>query len=137
MQAKRIAECSPWSILQYLGAFCNTLEHSAILLTFIKLPFVIKSLYCLFLSGHLTQVLLYYKDWTGPCGVGNHLAEEDRAGCFTLCPCSASSSCCHGVWSVIAAFPGHYTHLLYFVFLQSCGCLYSVPLPLGAMEFGL
>ena len=35
-------------------------EHSAILLTFIKLPFVIlRSLFCLFLSGHFTPVLLY------------------------------------------------------------------------------
>ena len=34
-------------------------EHSAILSTFIKLPFVIKTLFCLFLSGHFTQVLLY------------------------------------------------------------------------------
>ena len=35
MKVKSIAECSKGSILQYL-------EHSAILLTFIKLPFVIK-----------------------------------------------------------------------------------------------
>ena len=35
-------------------------EHSAILLTFIKLPVVIKkSLFCLFLSVRFTQVLLY------------------------------------------------------------------------------
>ena len=34
-------------------------EHSAIFLTFIKLPFVIKTLFCLFLSGRFTQVLLY------------------------------------------------------------------------------
>ena len=34
-------------------------EHSAILWTFIKLPFVIKILFCLFLRGHFTQVLLY------------------------------------------------------------------------------
>ena len=38
------------------------LEHSAILSTFIKLPFVIKifesTFCCLFLSGHLRQVLL-------------------------------------------------------------------------------
>ena len=34
-------------------------EHSAILSTFIKLPFVIKTLmFCLFLSGYFTQVLL-------------------------------------------------------------------------------
>ena len=36
-------------------------EHSAILSTFIKLPFVIRSLFCLFLRGHFTQVLLYNK----------------------------------------------------------------------------
>ena len=35
-------------------------EHSATLLTLIKLPFVIKILFCLFLSGSFTQVLLYY-----------------------------------------------------------------------------
>ena len=34
-------------------------EHSAILSTFIKLPFIIKILLCLFLSGRLRQVLLY------------------------------------------------------------------------------
>ena len=33
-------------------------EHSAILWTFIKLPFVIRSLFCLFLGGHFTQLLL-------------------------------------------------------------------------------
>ena len=37
------------------------LEHSAILSTFIKLPFVISTLFCLFLSGRLRQVLLYNK----------------------------------------------------------------------------
>ena len=41
--------------------YCRMLqvEHSAIRLTFNKLPFVIKILFCLFLSGHFTQVLLY------------------------------------------------------------------------------
>ena len=34
------------------------LQHSAILLTFIKLPIVIRSLFCLFLSGSFTQALL-------------------------------------------------------------------------------
>ena len=34
-------------------------EHSAILLTFIKLPLSLKPLFCLFLSGRLRQVLLY------------------------------------------------------------------------------
>ena len=36
-------------------------EHSAILSTLIKLPFVIKTFFCLFLSGRFTQVLLYMK----------------------------------------------------------------------------
>ena len=43
-------------------------EHSAILLTFIKLPF--RSLVCLFLSGHLRQVLLYFNIdfvWNSVC----------------------------------------------------------------------
>ena len=42
MKVKSIAECS-W-------------EHSAILLTFIKLPFVMLRFFCLFLCGHFTQV---------------------------------------------------------------------------------
>ena len=42
MQVKNIAEC-----------------YSAIISTFIKLPFVIKTFVCLFLSGRLRQVLLY------------------------------------------------------------------------------
>ena len=41
--------------------YCRMLqgEHSAILSTFIKLPFVIKIFFSLFLSCHLRQVLLY------------------------------------------------------------------------------
>ena len=40
------------------------LEHSAILLTFIKLPFVIKIIvFWLLLTGHFTQVLLYTDVW--------------------------------------------------------------------------
>ena len=35
-------------------------EHSAILSTFIKLPFAIKTLFCLCLSGRLRQVLLLW-----------------------------------------------------------------------------
>ena len=46
MQVKSIAECSKG-------------EHSAILLTFIKLPFVIEILVLSILSGRFTQVLLY------------------------------------------------------------------------------
>ena len=36
------------------------MEHSAILLTFIKLPFVINTSVLSFLSGRFTQVLLYF-----------------------------------------------------------------------------
>ena len=41
--------------------YCRMLqgEHSAILSTFIRLPFVIKIFVCLILSDHFTQVLLY------------------------------------------------------------------------------
>ena len=41
--------------------YCRMLhwEHSAILLTFIKLPFVIKIFVLSILSGRFTQVLLY------------------------------------------------------------------------------
>ena len=40
--------------------YCRILQagHSAILSTFIKLPFVINTFVCLFLSGRLRQVLL-------------------------------------------------------------------------------
>ena len=53
MQGKSFAECSK--------------EHSAILLTFIILPFVIKILIGLYLSGRFTQVLLYKLNGK-PCG---------------------------------------------------------------------
>ena len=41
--------------------YCRMLqgEHSAIHLTFIKLHLLLRSLFCLFLSGRFTQVLLY------------------------------------------------------------------------------
>ena len=41
--------------------YCKKLqgEHSDILSTFIKLPYVIKIFVCLFVSGRFTQVLLY------------------------------------------------------------------------------
>ena len=41
--------------------YCRMLqwERSAILSTFIKLPFVKRIFFCLFLSGRLIQVLLY------------------------------------------------------------------------------
>ena len=38
-------------------------EHSAILSTFIELPFVIKILFCLCLRGRLRQVLLYLENF--------------------------------------------------------------------------
>ena len=46
--------------------YCRMLqgEHSAILLTFIKLPFVIKIFVFVFLSGRFTQVLLYIDSYT-------------------------------------------------------------------------
>ena len=43
--------------------------HSAILSTFIKLQFVIRSLFCLFLSGRFIQVLLHE--------VGSGLSHDD------------------------------------------------------------
>ena len=57
MQVKSIAECSKGSLLQY---FWPSLEHSAILLTFIKPPFVIKIFVLSILSSRFTQVLLYF-----------------------------------------------------------------------------
>ena len=47
MQVKSIAECSKGSILQY---FRPSLSYQLLL----------RSLFCLFLSGRFTQVLLYY-----------------------------------------------------------------------------
>ena len=46
MQVKSIAECSPWSILQY---FRPSLSYH----------FPLRHLFCLFLSGRLRQVFLY------------------------------------------------------------------------------
>ena len=46
MQVKSIAECSPWSILQY---FRPSLSYN----------FPLRPLFCLFLSGRLRQGLLY------------------------------------------------------------------------------
>ena len=46
MQVKSIAECSKWSILQF---FLPSLSYQLLL----------RSSFCLFLSGRLTQVLLY------------------------------------------------------------------------------
>ena len=48
MQVKSIAEYSPWSILQYFWPSLN--YHLSL-----------RPLFCLFLSGHLRQVLLYNK----------------------------------------------------------------------------
>ena len=47
--------------------YCKMLqgEHSAILLTFIQLPFVIKTFVMSILSGRFTQVLLYFSTILG------------------------------------------------------------------------
>ena len=44
----------------------KSIADSAILSTFIKLPFVIKIVVCLFLSGRFTQVLLYIQNIRTP-----------------------------------------------------------------------
>ena len=63
--------------------YCRMVQggHSAILLTFIKLPLAIKILFCLFLTGHFTQVLLYSlvnlqldtEPFTSPCLVYSYV----------------------------------------------------------------
>ena len=58
MQVKSIAECSKGSILQYFRP--SSSYH-----------FSLRSLFCLFLSGHFTQVLLYILSlFTGHQGTG-------------------------------------------------------------------
>ena len=57
MQAESIAECSKGSILQYFQPSLSS--HLSL-----------RSLFCLFLSGHFTQVLLYVADIQK-----NHLSE--------------------------------------------------------------
>ena len=49
MQVKTIAECSKWSSLQYIRLS-------------LRYQLLLRSLFCLFLSGRFTQVLLYIKD---------------------------------------------------------------------------
>ena len=59
-------------------------EHSAILLTFILLP--LRSLFCLYLSGRFTRILLYVlmatesyiKIPTIPCTEGTSIQEEEK-----------------------------------------------------------
>ena len=55
-------------------------EHSAILLTFIKLPFVIRSLFCLFLSGRFTQVLFILLAKSSAKVLNKHI-NSFRVGC--------------------------------------------------------
>ena len=45
---------------KYCRMLQGELEHSAILLTFIKLPFAIKIFVLSILSGHLRQILQYF-----------------------------------------------------------------------------
>ena len=59
--SKRMKFCFQDQLLVNAGhKYCRMLqgEHSAILTTFIKLP--LRHLFCLFLSGPFTQVILYY-----------------------------------------------------------------------------
>ena len=49
MQVKRIAECSKWSILQYFRPSLSIFSYQLLL----------RSFFCLLLSGRFTQVLLY------------------------------------------------------------------------------
>ena len=63
-------------------------EHSAILSTFIKLQFVIRSLFCLFLSGRFTQVLLYIVQ---PGRVAQSVTCLATDACLTADPGVASS----------------------------------------------
>ena len=51
MKIESIAQCSPWSILQY---FWPALSNN----------WFLKPIFCLFLSGHFTQVLLYIRPLT-------------------------------------------------------------------------
>ena len=51
MMVKSIVECSPWSILQYLWPA-------------LSVNWSWKPIFCLFESGHFTQVLLYCIDYT-------------------------------------------------------------------------
>ena len=54
-------------------------EHSAILSTFIKLPVVIKTMFCLFLSGRFTQLLMYFENSVYP----DQLAYKERISFLT------------------------------------------------------
>ena len=63
MQVKSIAECSKESILQYFW------PSSSYHLSF-------KSLFCLFLSGHFTQVLLYLLLVIRPCEISGFFVQS-------------------------------------------------------------
>ena len=75
MQVKRIAECSKGSILQY---FRPSLSYHLSL----------RSLFCLFLSGRLRQVLLYRQISCGIC--------SSEIANFSRCATSCSK---YGQWS--------------------------------------
>ena len=62
MKVKGITECSPLS-LNAGQTYCRMLqgEHSAILSTVIKLPFVIKTFFCLFMSDRITFVFRVFR----------------------------------------------------------------------------
>ena len=61
--------------------YCRMLqrEHSALLLTFIRLPFVINIFVLSFLSGRFTQVLLYIQMHSRKFSVEANTMNPDRA----------------------------------------------------------
>ena len=67
MQVRSIAECSKWSILQY---FQPSLSYQLLL----------RSLFCLFLSGRFTQVLLYNGNHNIIHSLPGHVAQS--VGCL-------------------------------------------------------
>ena len=103
-------------------------EHSAILLTFIKLPFVFETLFCLLLSGHLRQVSLYSQNyypsvlWTSWCKLSMPLHENYSDPNFhqtSLVVNSSPSSAYHQdvdlYWLLIELLPFMWwKHMLFF-----------------------
>ena len=72
MKVKSIAECSIHG------------EHSAILLTFINLPFAIKTFVLSFLSDCLRQVILYLFQQQHTDQVTQQLADDVKEMCSSL-----------------------------------------------------
>ena len=84
-------------------------EHSAILSTFIKLP-VVRPLFCLFLSGRFTQVLLYVCSFfSGKRGKGSIISVNIN-NCTGSGPCVLKKGSNAGIEVVFKA--GIYSNLL-------------------------